>query len=214
MTEDPAFLWDRPTQPPPRPQRSNPQRHDRRPGTPEPPDPPQQPRGITLRDAAARYGVSVGTLRSWAKNGRIDASKDERGRWLADPASVAAESARTAGTPPVTRAPGPAPTSTGPTDDGTAMLVPRDAWDRLIDQLGNLHEAGLMLAEARERAVKAETEASFLRERLAEMRSERDDLRRTTSRAPAATEPPQAVDQPPTGSVSDRARSWAKRLFG
>ena len=71
-----------------------------------------------------------------------------------------------------------------------------------------------MLAEARERAVKAETEASFLRERLAEMRSERDDLRRTTSRAPAATEPPQAVDQPPTGSVSDRARSWAKRLFG
>ncbi|MBI5158243.1 MAG: hypothetical protein HZA58_09600 [Acidimicrobiia bacterium] len=57
------------------------------------------------------------------------------------------------------------------------MLVPRDAWDRLMDQLGNLHEAGLLLAEARERAAKAETEAGFLRERLAELRAERDELR-------------------------------------
>jgi hypothetical protein len=54
------------------------------------------------------------------------------------------------------------------------MLVPRDAWDKLMDQLGNLHEAGQMLAEARERAAKAETEALFLRERLAEMRTQRD----------------------------------------
>ncbi len=57
------------------------------------------------------------------------------------------------------------------------MLVPRDAWDRLMDQLGNLHEAGMNLAEARERAAKAETEATFLRERLTEMRSERDELK-------------------------------------
>ena len=57
------------------------------------------------------------------------------------------------------------------------MLVPRDAWDKLMDQLGNLHEAGLLLATARERAAKAETEASFLRERLTEMRTERDELK-------------------------------------
>jgi uncharacterized membrane protein len=57
------------------------------------------------------------------------------------------------------------------------MLVPRDAWDRLVAQLGNLHQAGQQLAEARERAAKAETEATFLRERLAEMRLERDGLR-------------------------------------
>ncbi len=57
------------------------------------------------------------------------------------------------------------------------MLVPRDAWDRLMDQLGNLHEAGLGLAEARERAAKAETEAVFLRERLTEIRAERDELK-------------------------------------
>ena len=50
------------------------------------------------------------------------------------------------------------------------MIVPIQAWDKMLNQLGNLHEAGQQLAEARERAAKAETEASFLRERLAEMR--------------------------------------------
>jgi len=39
-------------------------------------------------------------------------------------------------------------------------------------QLGNLHEAGQQLAEARERAAKAETEVTFLRERLAGFRTD------------------------------------------
>jgi hypothetical protein len=51
------------------------------------------------------------------------------------------------------------------------MIVPVDAWNKMLTQLGNLHEAGQQLAEARERAAKAETEAAFLRERLAEMRA-------------------------------------------
>ena len=55
------------------------------------------------------------------------------------------------------------------TPPGT-MLVPIDAWDKMLAQLGNLHEAGQQLAEARERAAKAETETVFLRERLAELR--------------------------------------------
>ncbi|MCJ7725282.1 MAG: hypothetical protein MUP76_02670, partial [Acidimicrobiia bacterium] len=71
--------------------------------------------------------------------------------------------------------------------DGTTMLVPRDAWDKLLDQLGNLHEAGQMLAEARERAAKAETEVFFLRERLTEIRGERDDLK-AGSRGSGASE--------------------------
>ena len=50
------------------------------------------------------------------------------------------------------------------------MIVPIDAWNKMINQLGNLHEAGRELAEARERAAKAETEARFLRERLVELR--------------------------------------------
>lgn len=52
------------------------------------------------------------------------------------------------------------------------MLVPIDAWNKMLNQLGNLHEAGQQLAEARERAAKAETEAKFLRERLQELRVE------------------------------------------
>ena len=32
------------------------------------------------------------------------------------------------------------------------MLVPIDAWDKMLLQLGNLHQAGQQLAEARERA--------------------------------------------------------------
>jgi hypothetical protein len=57
------------------------------------------------------------------------------------------------------------------TPPGT-MIVPIDAWNKMLNQLGNLHEAGQQLADARERAVKAETEARFLRDRLAELRRE------------------------------------------
>ncbi len=54
------------------------------------------------------------------------------------------------------------------------LLVPRDAWDKILAQLGNLHDAGQQLAVARERAAKAETEVAFLRERLAELRERLD----------------------------------------
>ena len=53
-----------------------------------------------------------------------------------------------------------------------SLLVPLDAWNKMVNQLGNLHEAGQQLAEARERAAKAETEALFLRERLSELRED------------------------------------------
>ena len=57
------------------------------------------------------------------------------------------------------------------------MLVPIEAWDKMLLQLGNLHQAGQQLAEARERAAKAETEAKFLKERLSDMRAEIADLK-------------------------------------
>lgn len=65
---------------------------------------------------------------------------------------------------------GPKPAPPDP-PTGT-MLVPVDAWNKMLLQLGNLHQAGRELAEARERAAKAETEATFLRERLKELREE------------------------------------------
>jgi hypothetical protein len=62
---------------------------------------------------------------------------------------------------------------------GSGVLVPLDQWTRVLNQLGNLHEAGQQIADARERAAKAETEAAFLRERLKEMRAELEVLKRT-----------------------------------
>ena len=82
------------------------------------------------------------------------------------------------------------------------MIVPVDAWNKMLSQLGNLHEAGQQLAAARERAAKAETEARFLRERLAEMRKEVAAAEATPATMPAgdttpATDTPQSPPPPP-----------------
>jgi len=81
-----------------------------------------------------------------------------------------------------------------PPEPGT-MIVPVDAWNKMLNQLGNLHEAGQQLAEARERAAKAETEALFLRERLAEMRN-------TSDPSPSAEIPPPQSDSAPSSDSS------------
>jgi hypothetical protein len=194
---DSAFTWD---QRPARPvgKTPKPSEGDR----PEEPSPPVGGR-ITLREAEHRFGVSVGTLRGWARDGAVDAVKADgpNGRqWMITAESVAHRLSHRAGGP----SPPPRAGATGPIPDGSAMLVPRDAWDRLMDQLGNIHEAGLLLAEARERAAKAETEAEFLRERLGEIRIERDELKKAASierpsREPAGPQPTPAPPKRPTG---------------
>ncbi len=73
------------------------------------------------------------------------------------------------------------------------MIVPVDAWNKMLNQLGNLHEAGRELASARERAAKAETEARFLRERLAELRR---------AEQPAPSPPPPATDPEPAATTA------------
>ena len=76
----------------------------------------------------------------------------------------------------------------------------------MLNQLGNLHEAGQQLAEARERAAKAETEALFLRERLAEMRQQE---------APSAAEQSSAASPPPSGGdETDKGASVSSPLGG
>ena len=52
------------------------------------------------------------------------------------------------------------------------LLVPIEAWENVLKQLGNLHEANQLMAESRERAAKAEAEAEFLREKLKNTREE------------------------------------------
>jgi len=70
------------------------------------------------------------------------------------------------------------------------MLVPVDTWTRILDQLGHLHQAGQELAEARERAAKAETEAAFLREQLADARAQ---AKKTPKRSAASATPKKPV---------------------
>jgi hypothetical protein len=154
---------------------------------------------ITLRVASERYGVSVSTLRTWCRSGQIDgilAEGPSGRRWMVTPSTVAERVA--GGRRATSRVSEP--------EDSGAMLVPRAAWDKLMDQLGNLHEAGQQLAEARERAARFETEATFLRERLAELRAERDELRNRTGAEPEQAPP---IEEP-AGPVSGLVRSWRR----
>ena len=60
----------------------------------------------------------------------------------------------------------------------SSLLVPLDAWNTVLNQLGNLHEASQQMAEARERAAKAEAEADFLREKLKNTRQQLDEVKK------------------------------------
>ncbi|MDA2970014.1 MAG: hypothetical protein O3A48_01050 [Actinomycetota bacterium] len=55
------------------------------------------------------------------------------------------------------------------------LIVPLDAWNTVLNQLGNLHEANQLMAEARERAAKAEAESEFLREKLKTARQQLEE---------------------------------------
>ena len=55
------------------------------------------------------------------------------------------------------------------------LSVPLEAWQTVLNQLGNLHEANQLMAEARERAAKSEAEAEFLREKLKNTREQLEE---------------------------------------
>ena len=61
------------------------------------------------------------------------------------------------------------------TQESDSLLVPLDAWNTVLNQLGNLHESSQLMAEARERAAKAEAEADFLREKLKNTRQQLEE---------------------------------------
>ena len=94
------------------------------------------------------------------------------------------------------------------------MLVPIDAWTRILEQVGNLHEAGQELADAKERAAKAETENLFLRDQLRELRAERGTRRRPAApaRAEAAPEPEAPAPSETVTPPADRAARASARL--
>lgn len=160
---------------------------------------------LTLREASAATGIPVATLRKWALKGRVpsvldqstagarrlvslegvQARADDLGRTVGPVGDVTPEKQTSEG-----KAPDPVPVGEMAPPPGT-MIVPIAAWDKMLLQLGNLHEAGQQLAEARERAAKAETEARFLRERLAEMRATGDP----SPGAPRSAATDEVVDQ-------------------
>lgn len=157
---------------------------------------------VTLREASEATGVPVATLRKWALRDGVPSYLEETAVGQLRMVSLDGVYERaeqlgrdvTRGAPSVrskAASPSEAPPRTQPeVPDGT-MLVPLDAWTKVLNQLGNLHEAGQQLAEARERAAKAETEAAFLRERLAELRSQLGD-----GVAPTPEPPPPAAPTP------------------
>jgi hypothetical protein len=171
---------------------------------------------VTLRQASETTGVPVATLRKWALHETVPSYLDETAVGPLRMVSLEGIYRRAEdlgrelkGRPPEAKTSTPEPrkvidlppaTSHGEPEvpEGT-MLVPLDAWTRVLTQLGNLHEAGQQLAEARERAAKAETEAVFLRERLAELRAQLGQ-----------TEPPAGAASPPTPPATPQKRSpWS-----
>ena len=164
----------------------------------------------TLREASELTGIPISTLRKWCRRDTVNSYLESDGELtlrMVEMGSVRAKRDTSRQTPVASRetaavnheprttshdavaaSPKPEPHA----EPGT-MIVPVDAWNKMLNQLGNLHEAGQQLAEARERAAKAETEASFLRERLAEMRE-------TSDSSPLSDIPP------PQGEVPSAAR--------
>lgn len=202
MVKDPAFVW----QQPPRPVRPRTSTHERQQAKPRPDASLPGTRWVTLHEAEELTGIPSSTVRNWARKDRI-ASRFElttegqirmvdidevvaRGRELGRlrPSPVAAAVRAEAPTAPVTGRRPEAPEG--------SVLVPIDAWNRMIGQLGNLHEAGQQLAEARERAARAETEARFLRERLADLRREVEKAVRPVPSSAPTPLPATSIDEP------------------
>lgn len=173
---DPAFLWESEVL------RASAQ--SRAAGSTRRADAPAATGWLTLREASEATGIPASTLRNWARKGKIPTTLEEttsgprrmvtrhgveaRARELGHEVRASEDSATRRDVVSAPASP-PPPDQTSP-PPGT-MLVPIDAWDKMLLQLGNLHQAGQQLAEARERAARAETEAAFLRERLAEYRA-------------------------------------------
>jgi hypothetical protein len=147
---------------------------------------------VTLKEAEEATGIPTNTLRKWVRRADLPSYLEADGDLALRMVDLDAVVARAndlgreisptvpppvgADVPPE-RAPEAAPEPSTPETPPETMIVPIDAWNKMLNQLGNLHEAGQQLAEASERAAKAETESTFLREQLAESRLRNQESR-------------------------------------
>ncbi len=197
--------------------------------TPQPPPPAGDWR--TLREASEATGIPVPTLRKWARRESVPSYLETTPVGEKRMVSMAGVLARAhelgreieLEEMPIQQPPPPprdetqhatpvafAPPAANPEPEVPAgtMLVPIDAWDKMLLQLGNLHEAGQQLADARERAAKAETESKFLKERLSELRAQLAEAKTAPSPAPPEPRPTPPPVEPIThipieGDVAD-----------
>ncbi len=187
-------------------------------------------RWVTLKEAEAATGIPVNTLRKWARKSDLpsylesdgdialrmldlDAVFDRArrlGRTVAPMEAPVTTEGMQADEPDISE---PAEPHQAPAE--ATMIVPIDAWNKMLSQLGNLHEAGQQLAEARERAAKAETEATFLRQRLAEIRvdtatEDADTTTTTDVHIPDVDEP--ETPQPTAAAVQQETTTYWRYL--
>ena len=131
-------------------------------------------------------------------------------RHAAAPTPVDHSTAHQATPPPA--APPPVPVAAPPVASDS-VLVPLDQWNRLLGQLGNIHEAGQQLAEARERMGRAETENVFLKERIRDLRAQLEKDQTPVVIDPPASDQPKAAAQPArTLNVELKMPAWMARL--
>jgi len=218
---DPAFLWETEVLRSDQPRFSSGRREEVDAGD-----------WLTVKEASDTTGIPTSTIRKWARNENIPSfmerteggflrmvslsgirqRADELGRDLdaGEETLPGDDRSDPQPDPGAASTPQPSPETADPSVPEGTMLVPLDAWNRMLKQLGNLHDAGQQLAEARERAAKAETESRFLKERLAELRDELDTARGTaTARSPDGSgDGPLDHQSSPTSLVRNIYKSW------
>ncbi len=79
------------------------------------------------------------------------------------------------------------------------MLVPREAWQKALEQLGHLRPLAEQLTDASARAAKAETTEGFLREQNRELRTRIEQARTTIAALQAPAPASSAGANPPPG---------------
>jgi hypothetical protein len=129
---------------------------------PATPDTFDQPSWVTLREASGAVGVSVSALRKAYRAGRLEA-RDEDGPYGVQKRVRLDEVRAVMGT-------SSSPSMAAPRTDGRTLVLLEEA-RRGWDAVAALHQAAQELADARERAGRAEGEARVYAELVEELRA-------------------------------------------
>lgn len=185
---------------------------------------------LTVREASEATGIPTSTIRKWARHDNIPSFLEETSNGYLRLVSMEGIAQWTDEIGRDVDAPHPETVAevdltSGKESEGGggepaeqtvpegSMIIPLDAWNRMLNQLGNLHEAGQQLAEARERAAKAETEARFLKERLADLREELKETRAASADPdePDSTRMDRTSEKSPMSIVKKAYVGWRSK---